>query len=281
MAPNLTVSEQLAYSTVRVEAEDASGDLATGTGFFFKCVDDGQQHVPVIVTNKHVIAGSQKGRFHLTVRGSDGGPVPMKHIQLELEGFEKRWIHHPDPAVDLAAMPILPLLAEAKEQGKEFFYINLDNNLVPTPSDLADLGALEDIVMVGYPNGIWDRVNNMPLFRRGITATHPNLDYEGRKEFMIDAACFPGSSGSPVFLYNVGGWATRDGGMVMGGTRIKLLGVLYAGPQHTAAGEVHIVTVPTHQEVVALSSIPNNLGLVIKGWRLREFDDVLKPLVKR
>ena len=28
------------------------------------------------------------------------------------------------------------------------------------------------------------------------------LDFEGRAEFLIDASVYPGSSGSPVFLYN-------------------------------------------------------------------------------
>jgi hypothetical protein len=133
--------------------------------------------------------------------------------------------------------------------------------------------------MVGYPNGIWDATNNMPIARRGITATHPNLNYEGRREFMIDAACFPGSSGSPVFLYNTGGYATRAEGMVMGGIRIKLLGVLYAGPQHIATGEVRVVNVPTQQRAIAVSSIPQNLGLVVKASRLLDFDGLLRPLV--
>jgi len=54
--------------------------------------------------------------------------------------------------------------------------------------------------MVGYPIGLWDEKNNYPIFRKGITATHPANDYNGKSEFMIDAACFPGSSGSPVYI---------------------------------------------------------------------------------
>jgi len=70
--------------------------------------------------------------------------------------------------------------------------------------------------MVGYPVGIWDSANNMPVIRRGITATHPGKDYEGKSEFMIDAACFPGSSGSPVFLFNLGSYPQKAGGIVIG-----------------------------------------------------------------
>jgi hypothetical protein len=38
------------------------------------------------------------------------------------------------------------------------------------------------------------------FFRRGMTATPPQLDYCGRPTFLIDASVFGGSSGSPVFL---------------------------------------------------------------------------------
>ena len=101
--------------------------------------------------------------------------------------------------------------------------------------EISNLGALEEIVMVGYPIGLWDAANNMPLFRRGITATHPNIDYEGRPDFVIDAACFPGSSWSPALLFNQGAYTTRQG-TYLGSPRLKLLGVLYAGPQFTASG---------------------------------------------
>jgi len=72
---------------------------------------------------------------------------------------------------------------------------------------------------------------------------------------MIDAACFPGSSGSPVFLYNTGGWATRSGTSLWVGIRIKLLGLLYAGPVHTIEGEIIIVNVPTQQRSVSVTTI--------------------------
>ncbi len=279
MPLNLLPSEQLTHSTVRMVCQLADGTSSTGSGFFFAFVKSPTQNVPAIVTNKHVIEGAVKGQFSLTLRAPDGGPMIGQHITLELDRFEDRWIPHPDPQVDLCIMPIAPLIAEAAAAGKTFFFITLDESTLPTDAELEDLSALEDILMIGYPNGIWDKTNNMPILRRGITATHPNIDYEGRKEFLIDAACFPGSSGSPVFLYNASGWTDRKGNMMMGGTRVKLLGLLYAGPQHTATGEVRIVNVPTQQRAVAVSTIPNNLGLVIKAVRLREMDALMQAKV--
>ena len=96
---------------------------------------------------------------------------------------------------------------------------------------------------------------------------------------MIDAACFPGSSGSPVFLVNVGNYVTKGGGTVIG-SRFYFLGILYAGPQYTNQGEVKVVTIPTKTEAISLSNIPVNLGYVIKSEQLFDFDEILKKVVQ-
>lgn len=62
--------------------------------------------------------------------------------------------------------------------------------------------------MYGYPNGLWDEKHNLPLVRKGITSTHPALDVEmetkyDKKSGIVDMACWPGSSGSPIFLVKV------------------------------------------------------------------------------
>ncbi|XQA79426.1 S1 family peptidase [Xanthomonas sacchari] len=271
----LSPSEQLAHSTVRIETSYLDGSAGTGTGFFFSFRGkESDQTIPAIVTNKHVVAGAPNGKIHLTLRNDENGPRVGKHLAVAIDQFGQGWVPHPDESVDLCVMPINPLLAHCDSLGRRFFFVSLDESLLPTQEELDDLTALEDILMIGYPNGIWDSANNMPILRRGVTATHPKLDYECRKDFVVDAACFPGSSGSPIFLFNTGTWSTRQG-TIVGGSRIKLLGFLYAGPQHTASGEVRIINVPTQQRAVAFSTIPNNLGFVIKASRLREMQDAL------
>ncbi|WP_219722193.1 S1 family peptidase [Xanthomonas arboricola] len=255
--------------------------VGTGSGFFFNFLEENGRYVPAIVTNKHVISGARSGVLHLTKVDDQGDPLIRDHVRISIEKFEANWLHHPDERVDLCVMPIARLLSEMEQSGHHFFFRALDASLIPSQDELDDLGALEDVVMLGYPNGIWDHVNNMPIIRRGVTATHPNLDYEGRREFMIDAACFPGSSGSPVLLYNDGPWLRRDGNVVMGGLRIRLLGLLYAGPQHTASGDIEIINVPTQQRAVAISRIPNNLGLIIKSSRILEMEDVLRNFLQK
>jgi hypothetical protein len=214
------------HSTVRIACELSDGSVSTGSGFFYFFAKEPTKNIPCIVTNKHVVDGAVFGQFSLTLRNAEGGPIVGQHTTIRLDQFQSRWVPHPDPNVDLCAMPIAPLLNESIKTGQHFFFVPLDEDLLPTNEDLEGLAALEEILMIGYPNGIWDSTNNMPIFRRGITATHPNIDYEDRKEFLIDAACFPGSSGSPVFLYSEGTRHDRKGNMRMEGVRVKLLGLL-------------------------------------------------------
>lgn len=130
--------------------------------------------------------------------------------------------------------------------------------------------------MIGYPNGIWDFKNNMPIVRRGITATNPKLDYNGLPIFIIDCACFPGSSGSPVLIFNQGSYTDARGNINLGTGRVILLGVLFAGPQHIAEGEIKTIDLPLKQAQISLSHIPNNLGFVVKAQKLFDFRPLLE-----
>ena len=238
------------------------------------CVE-GEKCVPVLITNRHVVRGASTGRIWLTLKkDAENAPDFGKHHSFTLGSFSQRWIYH--KAVDLAVMPIHPLIEEGRRIGHQYFFAPLMPDLLPTKAELEDLPALADIVLIGYPNGIWDERNNQPIMRRGVTATHPELDYNGKPEFVIDAACFNGSSGSPVFLVELGRTISRSAGMSIGSSRVKLLGILYAGPMHFATGEIR--TVEIGQRSVAVTGIPNNLGYVISSRAVRDFEPLLLHL---
>lgn len=272
------ITDIITYSTVRIECTFPGGMIGTGTGFFMNLCIEEDRYIPVIVTNIHVVKGALTGKFCLTRKTSDNKPDIGNFRFFEINSFSDQWFYH--PTVDLAVMPIAPLLRQSADEGESFFFSPLAPELIPTEGELKDMPAMQEIVMVGYPNGIWDSVNNQPVFRKGITATHPELEYNGKPEFLIDAACFNGSSGSPVFILDIGIITTRSRGTTIGPSRVKLLGILYAGPQHVASGEVHTVEVGTKKDM-AFMAIPNNLGNVISSKALLDFEPQLKNLVTK
>lgn len=277
----LSLSEKLLYSTIRIECKDLLGNISTGTGFFFHFLEDTKNgnHVPVVITNKHVVKNNVSGKLLFTLSTPNAMPDDTKHHQFNITDFHNAWIFHPDPEVDLCAMPLKLIIEHLNKESKQPFYMPFNKNLIPTKKQLEELSSLEDIVMIGYPNGIWDDVNNQPIFRKGVTATHPNKDYCGKKEFMADIASFPGSSGSPVMIFNQNGYQDKNGNVFMGVSRIYLLGVLYAGPQHTITGEIKILNIPTKQAPIPISRIPNNLGLIIKSERILELEDHFRNIL--
>lgn len=182
------------------------------------------------------------------------------------------YIMHPDSDVDLCVLPI----AEFLNEHSDAFITVMDERLIPSIDTIKKLKAIEDILMVGYPIGLIDEQNNMPIVRKGITATHPLLDYNGKEEFVIDAACFPGSSGSPILLNYFGFYIDKYGEPIEMEPKSYLLGILYGGPIQMINGEIKAQAIPTTQEIYVESQTMANLGYVIKSNKLLDF----KPIIE-
>ncbi|MEG4007629.1 serine protease [Microcoleus sp. Pol11C1] len=276
-----TISEQLLFSTVRIAVQLSSGEEATGTGFFFNFLVDEQTHIPAIITNKHVVAGAVTGSFQLhELDKTIEEPKPSGNFfPVDLDDFENQWIPHPDKDVDLCAMLFQPLRSKAEIQGKFIFNCAIDNSSILSKADLEELSAVEEVLMIGYPNGLWDDVNNLPLIRRGTTANHPAVDFQGRSTNVIDAACFPGSSGSPVLIVNEGIYSTKSS-MTVVGSRVVLLGVLFSGPCITAQGEIVIETIPTSQQPISLTRLMIHLGYIVQAKEIKVLGEHIKQILQ-
>ncbi|ABQ05998.1 MULTISPECIES: S1 family peptidase [Flavobacterium] len=268
---DISVTDLITSATVRIETFGKNG--GTGTGFFFDFDPQTPETLDslVIVTNCHVVDGVQNGQFTLTKKDQNGEQINTEHLTIFLEDFQSHWINHPDDEVDLCILPIKSIKHLIKE---DFFYGAFDSSHIPTKQEIENLCAIEEIIMVGYPENIWDDHNNKPIVRKGITATSPRLPYLGYDEFLIDAACFPGSSGSPIIIYNIGQYMDRNENHYFVKYRIILLGILYEGPQYTAEGEIE--RVPIKKKKIVKTQLPINLGAAINGSKILDFAERLQ-----
>ena len=267
-----TISEKLMFSTVRLETLNGS----SGSGFFynFKIKD---KIYSTIITNKHVVNDNPKEVMQFLLHLGKNGKVIKDNFMVTLE---TEWIFHPDPEVDLCFCYFNPLVEKIKnDYQKDVFFIPIDQDLILNKSQLKNLSALEPVVMVGYPNGLWDRENNYPLFRTGVTASHPAVNFNKPSEGVVDMACFPGSSGSPIFILNENGYNDKNGNFYFGTDRLIFLGILYAGPTMTLQGEIVTETIPTIQQNFSRSQMMINLGYYIKSYEIDKLRNIIKGMV--
>ena len=96
--------------------------------------------------------------------------------------------------------------------------------MIPSKEQMDKFSAIENITFIGYPSGLYDEKNKMSIIRQGITATPIWNNFKGEDVFLIDAGVFPGSSGSPVFIFNQGTYPTKDG--IALGNRLLFVGVI-------------------------------------------------------
>lgn len=269
-----TISEQLLFSTVLVRGFEASNTNfdkpnSRGTAFVFKYQFNGKSSI-FLVTNKHVVKGMQKVLLTFT-QARDGKPLMGTPYTLPIDNVEQWWYGHPDDDIDVAVAPFSSVLRTVEEEaGVDIFYCSIDSPLIPTEDTLKTLDAFEDIIFIGYPNGLWDHVNLLPIIRRGITATPIAVDFIGKKQFLIDASVFPGSSGSPVFLFNRGSFPDKSDGSLILGDRLIFLGLISSTYPRHEINDVEFRFFPTVIKPVVESHQMIDLGVVFKSQTIVE-----------
>jgi V8-like Glu-specific endopeptidase len=261
--PVETIADQLFFTTVFIEAFTATG-RSTGTGFIINYPAENGQVMPVLITNKHVFAGAGQVAFTLPAAEETDRPANRGTRMLITDFDAQNWVGHPDSGVDIGAMFFAIVLNAMEANGAAPFYRGFSPEHLVTQGTANSLDAIEQVTMIGYPNGLFDQSSMLPIARRGQTATPVFNDYNNLPAFLIDASVFPGSSGSPVVLYDRGSFTTRDGSTHLG-SRMALLGVVAAVHTRRVNGVVQMVSsgIATFDDMI-------DLGIVFKASAIQE-----------
>lgn len=255
----ISFEHEIAYIAARINIELPNERPSIGTGFFYRAfLNDGtNRSITLLISNKHVFRNPQ-GRLVISLnRKKEDGTPELGNIRIfDQVGFEGGYFPHPDPAVDLACVNVSGIT-----HTDAFFQCLHDSFLQPI--DYEKVVPSSDVIFVGYPEGLYDPVNNLPLIRKGSIASIPNVDFNGKGQIIIDAQIFPGSSGSPVFV----AWNNQ----------YSLLGVV----SDTMLRDSQLEILQTNMPPVGVKQILG-LGIVAKQRHVQELiDHTVKEVVRR
>lgn len=267
----MSATDKMAKSTVRIECIEGER-MSVGSSFYCVFPLKTLGPVPVLITNRHVVEGFRHVQIVLSTAPDPREATLERCRVLAFDRLDEVVHFHDNPNIDLAAILLRPILDRNVDDGSTIYLDEISLKDFAAEGIESRLRFVEDVLVVGYPQGEWDETRNLPLFRRGVTASPAMLDYNGESKFLIDCSIFPGSSGSPVFLYNFPAYV--EDGKIRFGERCALLGVVSHVLVHNVEGTVEEVDIPTATTVMK-SPMPSNLGVVIKAREILKLAEVI------
>lgn len=156
--------------------------LGYATGFFYA-----HDNRLFLASNRHVMQNADVLVLHLHRNRYDLKKNDTHNVQLnDLNG--PRWKAH-----GIADVALVEIDATLKTQFEITAFSKAD--FFP---DRYVLNPGEELLVMGYPQGYYDALNNLPIFRDATIASAYGVDFNGEPKFLTDANLMEGNSGSPV-----------------------------------------------------------------------------------
>lgn len=210
IAMSIPLPKVLLYSTVYIK--NSFGNV--GTGFLIaKNVKESKQGV-FLITNKHILRKNGNGEFtkFIEVRfyaKNQGKSVEWVRIPILLDDgrFTYFVFMHPQEEVDVVGILMSPFIKQFQDK-LNFTKLGEDLILSREVAQKKLIDAGEDLLILGYPGGIFSENNFLPLVKNGLLASSSSEDLYlklGTKEingkiYLIEGSLFGGNSGGPVFV---------------------------------------------------------------------------------
>lgn len=190
------------YSSERA-AKD--GQNAGGSGFLIhvpSTIDPRMGHT-YAVTNKHLIDGSDDGRFWTIRLTRKGGGIDTVVTKLD------EWFPHED-GDDVAVYPI------GLNDGLKWWSVGTNTFLDRESIDVYKIGYGDDVFLMGRLITQSGVEKNTPVMRSGLISLMADkqelIRYRGRdnEAFLVECRSISGFSGSPVFVMSDRGYHGED-----------------------------------------------------------------------
>lgn len=152
-------------------------------------------HRTYLITNRHVFENMSTVFLRFNPR-DQGSPLNLA-LELLNEEHEPIWFAHPNPKIDVAALPIDFDLLE--KQGLQVAFFASEAAVANIDKMNAEGITEGDFVYVlGFPMGLVGESRNTVIVRGGVISRIRDALSRANTEFLVDAPVFPGNSGGPV-----------------------------------------------------------------------------------
>jgi len=208
-------SANLMGLTTPITVSFSDGRVVNGSGFFYfeYGPDDSKAQGPhwraiariYVVTAKHLIQPTRLRdltTFTFAIRVGKQDHVDWHRLELSGAELGKRLHVCQKDTVDVAVVEVTDLenqeikkLLEERIQVMNISGATLDQ--LPNKSPL-EVQPGDDVIVIGYPMGLYDQFNKLPVLKKGMLSTPVGLHFDGLDAFLLDFKYYEGSSGSLI-----------------------------------------------------------------------------------
>lgn len=262
------IGTMLASCVIFLFSENGISPLGTAFIVGYPTPNNQKEFIPIVVTAKHVIANQSKivGRF----TSKEGKTLFINYDLTKIKSDGDLWEDENDNGLDIVAFR-----TEAPTDA-DFATFPIADIASRDDFKTEEIKATDRIIFPSLLLNFTGTTKNYPVIRDGTIALIPDTKIDmkfksggqliqtSQEIILLNAASFPGASGSPVFLFP--GMRIKNRAINTGGGKALLLGVMH-GFYPAQEKEVN-----EHDVTKAKYSYSENSGIAVMfpSYRIRE-----------
>jgi len=189
--------DRLLLSTVRLRTRSSNNEIYDASAFIFIYQME-ESDFPFLVTTSSAVQRSTIGSMSFFQQIDGEFALGKPHV-LDIDNFSKLWYSQDEIAHNVAITPFLPFAKHLKKMGVSIVTQGITDQHLPINKNYFELAFNKLLYYVGYPIGLWDHKNNLPIVRSAAIASLPMVNYQGYAQLLLNTTVLPGSEGSPIF----------------------------------------------------------------------------------